>query len=89
MLASILVLFDPSSDQDVVTLVDSTGEEFWYSREQRVLSPGFVGKRWTKLQIIDLYNSHIRSDRRYSVRSRSNKRLSEIVAEISDLIRGL
>ena len=48
------VLFDPSSDQDVVTLVDSTGEEFWYSREQRVLSPGFVGKGWTKLQIIDL-----------------------------------
>ena len=88
-LASIVVYFDRSSDQDIVTLLDSTGEEFWYSREQRVLSPGFLGKRWTKMQIIDLYNSHVGSDRRYSVRSLSNKRLSEIVSEISALIRGL
>ncbi len=88
-LASILVRFDPSSGEEVVRLVDSTGEEFWYSREQHVLSPGFMGKRWTKQQIIDLYNSHIGSNRRYSVRSLSNKRLLEIVAEISDLIRSL
>ena len=88
-LASILVRFDPSSDQDVVTLVDSTGEEFWYSRKQCVLSPGFSGKRWTKMRIIDFYNGHVRRDRRYSVCSLSNKRLSEIVSEISALIRSL
>ena len=88
-LASILVYFDRSTDQDLVTLVDSTGEEFWYSREQCVLSPGFSGKRWTKMRIIDLYNGHVRRDRRCSVRSLSNKRLSEIVSEISALIRSL
>jgi hypothetical protein len=89
MLALILVRLGSSSGEDIVKLVDSTGVEFWYSCEQRVLSPGFMGKRWTKRQIIDLYNSHIESDRRYSVHSLSNKRLSEIVAEISDSIRSL
>jgi hypothetical protein len=88
-LASIFIRLGASSDEDIVKLVDSTGEEFWYSCEQRVLSPGFMGKRWTKRQIIDLYNSHIGSDRRYLAHSLSNKRLSEIVAEISDLIRSL
>jgi hypothetical protein len=88
-LALTLVRLEPSSGEDIVRLVDSTGEEFWYSREQQVLSPGFLGKRWTKQQIIDLYNSHIESDRPYSARSLSNKRLSEIVAQISDLIRNL
>ena len=86
-LASILVRCVPSSDKDIVKLVDATGEEFWYSGAQCVLSPGFPGKRWTKMQIIDLYNGHVGSDRRYSVRSLSNKRLSEIVSEIAKLIR--
>jgi hypothetical protein len=88
-LASILVRFVPSSDEDIVKLVDAIEEEFWFSRAQRVLSPGFLGKRWTKRQIIDLYNNHVDSDLRYSARSLSNKRLSEIVAEVSDLIRSL
>ncbi len=88
-LASILVCFKPSSGKDIVQMVDATGEEFWYTRKQLVLSPGFTNKRWTKRQVIDLYNSHIGSDLRYSVRSLSNKRLLEIVAEISDLIRSL
>ena len=88
-LASILIRFVPSSGKDIVKLVDATGEEFWYSGEQRILSPGFLCKRWTKRQIIDLYNIHVGSDRRYSARSLSNKRLRDIVAEISDLIRSL
>ena len=88
-LASVLVRFEPSSDDSPAKFVDSTGEEFWYSREQRVLSPGFLGKRRTKRQIIDLYNEHVGSDRQFSVRSLSNKRLPDIVAEISDLIRSL
>jgi hypothetical protein len=89
MLALILVPLGSLSGEDIVKLVDSTGVEFWYSCEQRLLFPGFLGKRWTKRQIIDLYNSHIESDRRYSMHSLSNKRLSEIVVEISDLIRRL
>lgn len=86
-LASILLCLVPSAGEDIVKLVDSTGEEFWCSSEQRVLSPGFMGRRWTKRQIIDLYNSHIGSDRGYSVRSLSDKRLPVIVAEISALIQ--
>ena len=88
-LAPILVGLAPSAGEDIIKLVHSTGEEFWYSPEQRVLSPGFMGRRWAKRQILDLYNSHIGTDRGYSVRSLSNKRLSVIVAEISALIRTL
>ena len=72
--ASILGRLGSSSDEDNVKLVDSTGVEFWYSCEQRVLSSRFMGKPWTKRQIIDLYNSHIESDRRCSAHSLSNKR---------------
>ncbi len=86
-LASILVRFKPSSGKDIVQMVDATGEEFWYTRKQRVLSPGFTSKHWTKRQIIDLYNSHVGIDRVYAVRSLSSKRLSEIGREISNLIR--
>ena len=87
-LALILIRFDQSVD-DIIKLADSTGEEFWYSREQNGLGPGFAGKRWTKRQIIELYNNHVENDRLYPMRSLSNKRLSEIVAEISNLIRCL
>jgi hypothetical protein len=87
MLAPILVRLGLSAGGDIAKVVDSTGEEFSYSSEQRVLSPGFMSKRWTRRQIIDLYNNRIGSDRRYSARSLSNKIVSEIVAEISDLIR--
>jgi len=73
--------------EGIVRLVDSTGEEFWYTVELRVLSPGMLFKRWTKRQIIDLYNSHNAIDPPYPVHSLSNKRLSQIVGEIADLIR--
>ena len=86
-LASILVRFEPSSGKDKIQVVDSNGEEFWYFREQCILAPGFTIRRWTKQQIIDLYNSNVESDRIYGVRSLSSKRLSEIVSEISKLIR--
>ena len=87
-LVLILISFDQSVD-DIVKLADSKGEEFWYSRKQNGLGPGFAGKRWTKRQIIELYNNHVENDRLYPVRSLSNKRLSEIIAEVSILIRSL
>ena len=86
-LALILMESDPISDDDIIKLIDSTGEEFWYLRRQKTLSPGFMVKRWTKQKIIDLYNRHIGTDRSYQLRSLSNKRLAEIIAEISDLIQ--
>ena len=86
-LASILVRFESSSSKDNVQVVDTTGEEFWYFCEQCTLAPGFTIRRWTKQQIIDLYNSNVRSDRIYAVRSLSNKRLSDIVSEIANLIQ--
>ena len=88
-LAPILVHLGLAAGEDIAKVVDLTAEDFRYSCDQHVLSPGLMGERWTKRQIIDLYNSRIGSDRRYSAYCLSDKRLPEIVAEISDLIRSL
>jgi hypothetical protein len=86
-LIAVLQRLDRPAAEAIVRLVDSTGEEFWYTLELRVLSPGLLFKRWTKRQIIDLYNGHNRMNPPYPVHSLSNKRLSQIVGEIADLIR--
>ncbi|MEA3437676.1 MAG: hypothetical protein U9R43_14500, partial [Thermodesulfobacteriota bacterium] len=36
----------PIENKTIIQVVDSTGEEFWYSPEQYILSPGFSFKKW-------------------------------------------
>ncbi len=38
----------PIKNKNYIQVIDSTGEEFWYSPDHYVLSPGFALKRWTK-----------------------------------------
>ena len=46
----------PIEGKDVIQVIDSTGEEFWYSPEHYVLSPGFSFKKWTKKHLIEIFN---------------------------------
>lgn len=39
-----------------LSVVDSTGEEFFYYSEKTSLMPGIARKNWTKKKIIDLFN---------------------------------
>jgi hypothetical protein len=80
----------PLEGRDIVQVVDSTGEEFWYSPDQCTISPGFSFKRWTKKKIIEKYNNSINAqiaDKPYSMKSISSKKLEKIVCDICKLLR--
>ena len=80
----------PIENETIIQVVDSTGEEFWYSPEQYVLSPGFSFKKWTKKRIIEAFNSSKNakySMQEYSMKSLSSKRLEKIIRDICEMLR--
>ena len=88
-LGTLCVLSEPSEDDDNVRVIDSTGEEFWYLPEHFVLSPGFFPKKWTKKQVIDLFNSSVNAKEKniqYPLKSLSNTRLSKIIVDICEIL---
>jgi len=80
----------PIENKNYIQVIDSTGEEFWYSPDQYVLSPGFAFKRWTKKRIVETFNSSTNAlelMQKYSIKSLSNKRLDKIIRDICKLLR--
>jgi hypothetical protein len=80
----------PIENKKYIQVIDSTGEEFWYSPDQYVLSPGFAFKRSTKMRIVKTFNSStnaIELMQEYSINSLSNKRLDKIILDICELLR--
>ena len=80
----------PVDDRSIVQVIDSSGEEFWYSPEQYVLSPGFAFKKWTKKQLIEMFNNSSNaniSNHEYSTKSLSGKRLEKIINDICELLQ--
>ncbi len=80
----------PIADNGYIQVVDSTGEEFWYSPDHHVLSPGFSFKRWTKKRVIGAFNSSsnaMESMQEYSMKSLPSKRLDRIIRDICELLR--
>ena len=80
----------PIENKNYIQVIDSTGEEFWYSPDQFVLTPGFAFKRWTKKRIVETFNSSknaVELMQEYSMKSLSNKRLDKIVRDICELLR--
>jgi hypothetical protein len=70
-------------------LADSSGEGWTLSTEYMVVSPLVTKKRWTKREIVLMFNSSEnaqKSGMTYSDKSLSSKRLDRIVDEIVDLI---
>ena len=69
--------------------IDSTGEGWSFYFDKWVLSPLCLKKRWTKLEIIRLYNNRKNktSDHvTYSEKSLSSKRLDMIFNDIFELL---
>ncbi len=80
----------PIENKTIIQVVDSTGEEFWYSPEQYILSPGFSFKKWTKKRIIEAFNNSKNakdSTQEYSMKSLSSKRLEKIIRDICEMLR--
>jgi len=88
-LAAHCILSEPFDNEIFVKVIDSTGEEFWYSPEHFTLSPGMAFKRWTKKRIIELYNKSPNAKENknsYPIQSLSNKKLSRIISDICELL---
>ena len=88
-LAAHCIVCKPSDSETLVKVIDSTGEEFWYSPEHFALTPGMAFKRWTKKQIIELYNNSPNakeSNNSYPIKSISSRKLSRIISDICDLL---
>ena len=84
------VFSEPFDDDDELKVVDSSGAEFIYFSEHTSLMPGILNKRWTKKQIIELYNTSVNAEEtniKYPLKSLSSKKLSRIIGEICDLLR--
>lgn len=78
----------PYQETGFYNIVDSGGEGWSFSVEYMTMSPLTSKKRWTKKEIIYLFNRRKNKDvgrqRLYSEKSISNKRLERI---ITDLVR--
>ena len=69
--------------------IDSAGEGWAFYPRQWLLSPLTLKKRWTKLEIVKLYNErkNIKSEEKtYSEKSLSSKRLDSILSDIFELL---
>jgi hypothetical protein len=87
----IAVLFRESQNiKDVkILFLDSTGEEFIYNDEAKILHPGFMARNWSKMKVIELYNSSENSEmsgHHYSTKSLSSKRYERVFQDIIELI---
>lgn len=80
----------PIDNKSYIQVIDSTGEEFWYSTEKFILSPGFAFKKWTKKRIVEIFNSSPTfksSLQEYPIKSLSSKRLDRIIRDICEILR--
>jgi hypothetical protein len=89
-LGTLCVLSETFDEDDKIKVVDSSGQEFIYFQEHTALMPGILNIKWTKKQIIALYNNSANANDtniKYSLKSLSNKKLSRIIGEICELLK--
>ncbi len=70
-------------------VIDSSGEAWAFNAEHKVLSPLTLKKKWTKLEVIRLYNerkNNKKGEQPYPERSLSSKRFDRILADIVQLL---
>ena len=88
-LGAICYISEPTDDDSYIRIIDNSGEEFLYMPEQVALVPGIARKKWTKNEIIELFNHSETAKEKnfhYPPKSLSNKRLSAIVTDICKLL---
>ena len=89
-LGALCVISEPFDDDVELKIVDSSGAEFIYFSEHTALMPGIPNKKWTKKQLLELYNSSVNAEEtniQYLPKSISSKKLSRIIGEICELLR--
>ncbi|MFW5860661.1 MAG: hypothetical protein ACOCWZ_00305 [Spirochaetota bacterium] len=74
------------NEEEGYDLVDFTGEGWSLFAPEMIISPLTIKKRWTKLEIITLFNERknveLGEGRVYSVKSMSSKRIGKIISDL-------
>ena len=81
---------NPVKGSSTIQVVDSTGEEFWFTPEHNAMSFGFLSKKWTKKKIIELFNKSSNAETaklEYPLKSLSSKRLAKIITDVCEVLR--
>ena len=89
-LGTLCVLSETFDEDDKIRVIDSSGCEFVYFQEHKAIMPGILNKKWTKKQIIELYNNSQNAkenNSNYPIKSLSSKKLSRIIGEICELLK--
>ena len=83
------IQFDPDKSYG---MVDFTGEGWSLYAPKMVLSPLTLKKRWTKREIIKLFNERenieLAEGKKYSEKSLSAKRLNKIISDLVEISSG-
>jgi hypothetical protein len=77
------------SDEKKLRLIDGNGETWMFLPDQMILAPGFLTRKWRKIEIIRLFNESRtakESGRRYPEHVIANRRLDTIIRDIAGLI---
>jgi len=78
----------PFESDDLMPVVDSTSEGFGFYPRMMLISPLTTKKRWTKAEVIALYNGRKKSEApEYRPRSLSNRGFDRVVHELAELLR--
>lgn len=79
----------PFENEKFYDMVDSRGEGWSLYTPKMLISPLTIKKRWTKREIIELFNERenweLADGKMYSERSLSAKRLDKIIFDLVDL----
>ena len=82
----------PLDQEKSYDMVDSTGEGWSLYSPKMVISPLTMKKRWTKREIIKLFNdrenTELAKGKKYSEKSLSSKRLDKIIFDLVDISSG-
>ena len=77
------------SDEKRLQLVDGNGETWVFFPDQMILAPGFLTRKWRKVEIIRLFNESRNAKEsgiRYPERVMANRRLDTIIRDIAELV---
>ena len=75
---------------EYLSVVDATGEGWAFHTTYMVISPLTIKKRWTKKEVIDMFNrsnTARQAGMEYAAKSLSSKRLDQIIREIAALTK--
>ncbi len=73
-------------DGRVYDIVARSSESWGLHSDQMIVSPVTFKKRWTKREVIDLFNDSRQMTTEYSTKSLSSKRFEKIFNDVVDLI---